>query len=695
MGKYTTADLRNVGVIGHGDTGKTMLVSACLFTTGVQNRLGRVEEGHAVTDFDAQEIERQISIQAALAHMDWKGSQITFIDTPGYAVFRAETKGALRVADGAVVVVDALDGVDIMTEKVWEYRRDDSIPAIIVINRLDRENTDFAHAVETCIDAFGREVVPVQIPIGQSHDFKGVVDLIQMKAYTYQFDGNGKGKVGDIPEEMMEAALAARATLVEMVAESNEELMDLYFEQGDLDNDQLIQGIRRAVHRRRLHPVFCMATGHGIGTDRLLDACVTLLPSPADHPQLIGHDEDGNRVFADTDPDAPFAALVFKTVSDDFAGRINFLKVFAGTLKADDHAFNVRTGADERLTNLSSPQGKELQQINAAVAGQICAVAKLRDTATSDTLRAKASSMVIEHVEYPQAAISFAIEPESKTDEEKISAAIARLMDEDPVLKINRNPQTHELVLSGVGQLHVEVTLAKLKGRFGVKAKLHPPKVAYRETIRARAEAEGRHKKQSGGRGQFGVAKISVEPLPAGSGYQFEDKIFGGSISQSYRPAVQKGIAEAAEHGVLAGFPLVDFKVQLLDGKEHSVDSSEMAFKIAGSMAFKEAVPKAHPVLLEPIMKVEITVPDESLGDVMGDLTSRRGRVQGMDPRRGRQIIKAEVPLAEVLSYAIDLTSLTGGRGSYTMEFSRYEDVPPNIAQKVIAATKKTDEAAD
>jgi elongation factor G len=689
MAKYTTADLRNVGVIGHGDTGKTTLVSACLYTSGAQSRLGRVEDGTTVTDFDAQEIDRQISIQAALAHTDWKGSQITFIDTPGYAVFRAETKGALRVADGALVVVDALEGVDVMTEKVWEYRRDDGIPAVIVVNRLDRDNSDFAHAVETCVDAFGREAVPIELPIGAGSEFKGVVDLVQMKAYTYEVDGKGKGTVGEIPEDLADAAQTARAALVEMVAESNEELMDLFFEQGDLNGEQLTEGLRRAVHRRRLYPVVCAATGHGICTDRLMNVCLDLLPSPVDHPQLVWHDEEGQRQYADTDSTAPFAALVFKTVSDDFAGRINFLKVFAGTLRADDHAINARTGADERLTNLSSPQGKELQNIDEAVAGQICAVAKLRDTSTSDTLRAKGSEMVLEHVAYPQAAISFAIEPESKADEEKISQAVARLMDEDPVLKVNRDPQTHELVLSGVGQLHVEVTLAKLKDRFGVKAKLHPPKVPYRETIRMRAEAEGRHKKQSGGRGQFGVAVIAVEPLPAGSGFQFEDKIFGGSISQSYRPAVQKGIAETAERGVLAGFPLVDFKVELLDGKEHAVDSSEMAFKIAGSMAFREAVPKARPVLLEPIMKVEVTVPDESLGDVMGDLNSRRGRVQGMDPRRGRQIIHAEVPLAEVLSYASDLTSMTGGRGTYTMEFNRYDDVPPNIAQKVIADVKR------
>lgn len=693
MAKFASEDLRNVGVIGHDDTGKTTLVSACLYTAGAATRLGRVEEGHSTTDFDEEEIERQISIQVGLAHVAWSGSQITFVDTPGYAVFRAETKSAMRVVDGALVTVDALSGAEVMTEKVWEYMRDLSVPGIVVINRLDRENSSFERAVESCVDSFGREVVALQLPIGEGDKFTGVVDLVDMKAYTYTVDGDGKGTPGDVPDDMKDAVEEAREALVEMVAESNEELMEIYFEEGGLTAEQLASGVREAIHKMRLFPVLCMSAAHNIGTDRVLEACVGMLPSPKDRPQLLAR-EDGEDVWIDADADALFAGLVFKTLSDAFAGRINYVKAFTGSAAADATVVNARTGSNERLSNMSTVQGKQLEPLAEAVAGQIFAVTKLKDTGTSDTLRAKASTALIEHVAFPKAAISFALEPESKGDEEKISNAIARLKDEDPTLAVERDAQTHDLLLSGVGQLHVEVTLAKMKRRYGVNARLHPPKVPYRETIRGTAEAEGRHKKQSGGRGQFGVAKITVAPLPAGSGFQFEDKIFGGSISQSYRPAVEKGIIEASARGVLAGYPMVDFKVQLTDGKEHAVDSSEMAFKIAGSIAFKEALPRARPVLLEPIMKLEINVPDESLGDVMGDLNSRRGRVQGMDPRKNRQVIHAEAPLAELLSYAIDLNSLTGGRGSYTMEFARYDDVPPNVAQKVIEASKKAADAA-
>ena len=694
MAKFASEDLRNVGVIGHDDTGKTTLVSACLYTTGAVTRLGRVEEGNSTTDFDEEEIDRQISIQVGLAHAQWRGSQITFVDTPGYAVFRAETKGAMRVVDGALVTVDALSGAEVMTEKVWEYMRDLKVPGVVVINRLDRENSSFERAVESCADSFGREVVALQLPIGVADKFTGVVDLLDMKAYTYTIDGNGKGATGKVPDDMKDTAEAAREALVEMVAESNEDLMEIYFEEGGLTSDQLAEGVREAVRKMRLFPVLCMSAAHNIGTDRVIDACIDMLPSPLDRQQLLAR-EDGEDVWIDAAADAPFAGLVFKTVSDAFAGRINYVKSFTGGANADAAVVNARTGSSERLSNMSSVQGKQLEPLAEAVAGQIFAVTKLKDTGTSDTLRGKACKTIVEHVTFPKAAISFALEPESKGDEEKISNAIARLKDEDPTLGVERDPQTHELLLSGIGQLHVEVTLAKMKRRYGVNAKLHPPKVPYRETIRGTAEAEGRHKKQSGGRGQFGVAKITVAPLPAGSGFEFEDKIFGGSISQSYRPAVEKGVIEASARGVLAGYPMVDFKVQLTDGKEHAVDSSEMAFKIAGSIAFKEALPRARPVLLEPIMKLEITVPEDSMGDVMGDLNSRRGRVQGMDPRKNRQIIHAEAPLAELLSYAVELNSLTGGRGTYTMEFSRYEDVPPNVAQKVIEASKRAAEAAN
>lgn len=692
MAKFSTEDLRNVGVVGHGDTGKTTLVSACLYTAGAINRLGRVEDGQAVTDFDAEEIERQISISMAAAHADWKKHSVTFVDTPGYAVFRAESKAAMRVMDSALVVVDALHGPEVMTEKAWEYAADYGVPAMIVINRLDRENSTFEHALESCQEIFGRDVVAMQLPLGTAHDFRGVIDLIDMKAYTYQRDGDGRGKAEPIPEDMQEAAAAAHEALVEMIAESNEELMLAYFESGDLDREQMLEGLRAAVMQRRLFPVACVSAAHNIGTDRILDACVELFPSPAARPQLLRHGEDGKREWMAADASGPFTALVFKTFSDPFAGHITVMRVFSGSVKADATVLNSRTEDNERLANLSIPQGKAMEHIDEAVAGQICAVAKLKGTLTGDTLRVKGSNVVIEPVVLPQAAISFALEPESKGDEEKIANGLARLLEEDPTLQIARDPQTHELLLSGLGQLHVEVTLAKMKRRFGVNARLHPPTVPYRETIRGTAQAEGRHKKQSGGRGQFGVATITLSPLPRGSGFVFEDKIYGGAISHSYRPAVEKGVIEAAARGVLAGYPLVDFKVELIDGKEHAVDSSEMAFKIAGSLAFREAVPQAKPVLLEPMMKLEITAPEENTGDILGDLNSRRGRVQGMDPRKGRTTVHAEVPLAEVLTYAVDLNSMTGGRGTYTMEFSHYADVPPSVAVKVIEQAKKAQE---
>jgi elongation factor G len=693
MAKLSSEDLRNVGVVGHADTGKTTLVSSCLFTMGATTRRGRVEDGNTVTDFDEEEVERQISISMAAAHGEWKKHDITFVDTPGYTVFRAEAKAAMRVVDSALLLVDALHGAELMTEKSWEYAREYNVPTVMVINRLDRENAEFAHALESVHDLFGRKVVPIQLPIGEGQEFRGIVDLVRMQAFEYEHDGDGRGKPTEIPEEMQDAVASAHEELVEMVAENNEALMEAYFETGDLDRQQLVEGLHNAVRKRRIVPVVCASAAHGIGIDRVLDACVELLPSPAERPELLGHNEDGEPEWYMADSSAAFSALVFKTLADPFAGHISLMRVFGGTAKADSHVVNVRTGDTERLGNLALPQGKSLEPVQEVIAGQICAVAKLKGTNTNDTLRHKSSNMLIEPVPFPTAAISFAVEPESKGDEEKISNAIARLLEEDPTLQVERDAQTHELLVSGLGQLHVEVTLAKMKRRFGVNAKLHAPTVPYRETIRRPAEAEGRHKKQSGGRGQFAVAKIVVSPLPRGGGFEFVDKIFGGSISQSYRPAVQKGVIESAQRGTLAGYPLVDFKVELTDGKEHAVDSSEMAFKIAGSLAFKEATPKASPVLLEPVMSIEVTVPEESTGDVMGDLNSRRGRVQGMDPRKGRTIIRAEVPLAEILTYAVDLGSMTGGRGTYTMEFTRYDEVPPNVAQRIIQAAKSDDGA--
>ena len=685
MADITMGDLRNIAVVGHGDTGKTTLVSACLYAAGAVTRMGLVDQGTATTDYDEEEIERQISIQATLAHCDWNGKHLTFIDTPGYSVFRPDTKASVRVADSIALVVDAVSGPQVMTDKAWQYAKEYDTPGFVVINRLDRENSSYLRTLDAIQSRYGREAVALQLPVGKEHDFKGVVDLVEMKAFTYDHDGNGKASAGDIPDDMQDAAQSQREALVEMVAEGDEELMEKFFEKDDLTPEELTKGIRIAVRDRLLFPVLCTSALHGIGTNRVLETMVKYLPSPDERGDYTGKNPaDDSEMSAAVHADGKFAAFVFKTVADPYAGRISLMKVLSGRAAADALMLNPRSGAMEKLANLTLVQGKQYEATRSVVAGQLCAVAKLKDIHTGDTLCDKSRPIVIDPVEFPKAAISFAVEPTSQADEEKISEALSRLLEEDPTITVDRDPQTHELLVSGLGQLHVEVTLAKLEKRFGVRTTLKPPTVPYRETLRGTAKAEGRHKKQSGGRGQFGVCTIELSPGDTGEGFVFEDKIFGGSIPQQFRPAVEKGVREVANRGVLAGFPLVDFKCTLLDGKFHAVDSSEIAFKIAGTLAFKEAAPQAHPVLLEPVMDIEIVVPDESMGDVMGDLNARRGRVQGVDPQGDQQLIKAQIPLAEVLSYAPDLNSLTGGRGTYTMEFSRYEDVPAHVAQKVI-----------
>ncbi len=695
MARITTADLRNIAVVGHGDTGKTTLVSACLYTTGAVNRMGLVDQGTATTDFDPEEIDRQISIQATLAHCDFGGKRINFIDTPGYSVFRPDTKASVRVADSFALLVDGVSGPQVMTDKSWQYARDYNTPGFVVINRLDRENSSYSRTLEAIQARFGREAVALQIPIGKEHDFKGVVDLVEMKAFTYKHDGDGKAAAEDIPEDLLSTAQSQREALVEMVAEGDEELMEIFFEEGDLTVKQLTQGIRAAVRERLLFPVLCSSALHGIGTDRVLATITAYLPSPDERCDFSGRDpKDDSEISRPVDPDGPFAALVFKTMADPYAGRISLMKVFSGSANADAVMLNPRAGTTEKLANLTLVQGKHYEPTDGVVAGQLCAVAKLKDIHTGDTLCDKSSPIIIDPVKFPKPAISFAVEPQTQADEEKISEALARLLEEDPTISVGRDPQTHELLVSGLGQLHVEVTVAKLEHRFGVKTTLKPPTVPYRETLRGTARAEGRHKKQSGGRGQFGVCTIELSPNSAGEGFKFEDKIFGGSIPQQFRPAVQKGVIEAAARGVLAGFPLEDFTCTLLDGKFHAVDSSEIAFKIAAAIAFKEAAAQARPTLMEPLMDIEISVPDESMGDVMGDLNSRRGRVQGMEQiGTDQQMIKAQVPLAEVLTYAPDLNSLTGGRGTYTMEFSHYDEVPAHMAQKVIEDIKAKREA--
>jgi len=687
MKVYSTADLRNVALVGHGGTGKTSLVSALLFTAGAVNRLGRVDDGSAVTDYEDEETERKISLQTALAHLDWKGRKVNLIDTPGYAAFVSDAKLGVAVADTVLVLIEAVAGVQVITERVWGYAELFGTPTAFVVNKLDRENASFERAVAGIRERYGRTAVPIQLPIGAEHDFSGVVDVLGGRAYRFAADRSGKVTEEAIPATMVDDVRAARAALTEIVAETDDALMERFFEAGELGAEELLGGLRQAIATRRLFPILCASALHVVGAQTLLDAIVELTPCPS-WREAVGVDpRNQSEVRRPVAEDQPVSAFVFKTVADPFAGRLTLFRVMTGTLKPDSHVVNpTRENHAERLSNLAVLQGKQATPVPELHAGDLGVIAKLKETQTSDTLADTARPIVYPRVTFRDPAISFAVTPKSKGDEEKISMALARLIEEDPVLRVRRDARTGELLVSGTGQLHVEVALTRLKRKFGVEAELHPPKVPYLETIRRRVSGvEGKHKKQSGGRGQFGVCVIDMEPLPHGAGFEFVDKIFGGSIPQNYRPAVEKGVREASERGWRAGCPVVDFRVTLTDGKYHDVDSSEMAFKIAGSLAFQEAMQQAQPTILEPVMAVEITAPEEAMGDIMGDLSSRRGKPQGMEAHGTMQRIRALVPMAEMLNYDAALKSMTSDRGSYTMEMDHYQEVPGPIQEKIVA----------
>jgi len=689
MKVYDAPNIRNVAIVGHGGCGKTSLVSALLFDAGAVNRLGRVDDGTTVTDFDPDEIERKISLLSAPAFAEWKKAKVNVLDAPGYANFLSEARAALRVADAAIVVVDAVAGVEVQTEKVWGYAEEYGLARMIVVNRMDRENASFERTLEKVQAAFGRAALPVAVPVGEEKAFKGIVDLVSGKAQVYGDDASGKFQVADVPAAQQDLAKSWREKLVEMVAESNEELMEEFFEKGTLSQEQLAKGLRQAVVAGRVYPVLPVSALLNAGTHALLDAIVDLLPSPADRGEATGLDP-ATKAEATRKPasDAPLSAFVFKTMVDPHAGRISLFRVYSGTLKSDSAVHNASRDSAERVGSLLLLQGKAQTQVPEIQAGDIGAVAKLKETQTGDTLADKASPIVYPPVVFPEPATTFAIEPKTRGDDDKISTALQRLLEEDPVLRVSRDAQTHEMLLSGMGQLHIEVVVARLRKRYKVEVNLKKPKIPYRETIKGSAEAHGRHKKQTGGHGQFGDCRIRLKPLPRGSDFKFVDDIFGGSIPKNFIPAVEKGIQEARLKGFLAGYPMVDFQVELYDGQYHDVDSSEMSFKIAGSLAFKDGIPKCRPTILEPIMTVEIAVPDEYAGAVMGDLSSRRGRPQGMEPRGSLQVIKAEVPLSEMLSYDGELTSMTGARGSYHMEMDHYDEVPAHLQEKIVAAAK-------
>ena len=681
--------IRNIAVAGHNDTGKTTLVSALLYTGGATTRFTRVEDGNTLTDFDPEEAERGISIGLAPCFVPWQQHKINLLDSPGYGIFFSEAKCALRAADAALLCVNGVAGVEVNTEKVWASAEEIGLPVMVHLTKMDRERADLDRTLENVQKRFGRTVLPVQIPIGREQGFEGVVDLVREKAYRFTRDGNGKAEPIEIPAELVDQAATFRSQLVEAVAETDDKLMEGFFESGSLSQEDLEAGLRAAVARRQIFPLTLSAGAHGIGTSALLDSFLALLPSPADRTPFPAHNLGGQEVELTADPAGPLAALVFKTFSDPFTGKISLLRVVSGTLPADTAEYNSRAEEMERLGHLMALQGKQGTQVPRLVAGDIGGVAKLKLTATGDTLCAKDRPLKVDWITIPEPAMAFAIEPKSKGDEEKIGEALTRLVEEDPSLKAGRDPESHDHLLSGTGQLHIEIAVSKIKRRYHVDVILHPPKVPYRETILAPADGHGRHKKQTGGRGQFADCKIKVEPLPRGADFAFADEIFGGAIPQNYRPAVEKGIQEARRRGYLAGYPMVDFKVRLLDGQYHDVDSSELAFKIAGSLAFKDAMQKAKPTILEPIMKVEITTSEEYTGDIMGDLSHRRGRPQGMDTVNGNQVIQAMVPMSEMLEYARVLRAMTQGRSSFHMEFSHYEEVPRLVQDKLVAEYQK------
>ena len=684
MKVYDAEQIRNVALVGHSGAGKTQLTAALLFDTDAVNRLGLVDDGTTVTDYD-DEVSRKHTLSASTAFAEWNKTKINLIDTPGMANFFSDARSALRVADAALVVVDAVAGAEVLTERVWAAANELNVPCLVVLNRLDRERASLTRSLESLHEVLGRTVVPIHLPIGEEKDFRGVVDLVAMQAITFSEDGRTPS-VGDVPADLADQAGAAREALIELVAEADDSLMEQFFESGTLPQDQLEAGLKTATAARHVVPLVCTSATANLGIQPLLDAILAYVPSPAQRA-LPAVDAAGEPTSYDPADDTS-AALVWKTVADPFAGRITMFRVATGSVKADSTIQNVSRDASERVGGVALMQGKTQHSVTEIKAGDLGTVAKLKETRTGDTLAAKGTPWRFPPFQFSDPVLSYAIEPKSRGDEEKISTALQRLEEEDPTIRYARDPQTTQLLLSGQGQLHIEVTVAKLKRRFGVEVNLKLPRIPYRETIKAATEAHGRHKKQTGGHGQFGDCKIKVAPLPRGEDFQFVDEIFGGAIPRGFIPAVEKGIQEARTRGYLAGYPMVDFQVTLYDGSFHPVDSNEMSFKMAGRLAFRDAMSRAKPTLLEPVMHVEVYAPSDFAGDLMGDLNGRRGRIGGMETRGASTSIKAEVPMSEMLTYEQQLTSATGGRGSYHMEFSHYEEVPAHTLQKVIAEAK-------
>lgn len=692
MAKYESKSLRNLAVVGHGGTGKTSLCESLLFVSGKSERLGRVDDSTSCMDFEPEEQKRRVSISSAANFVEWEKHKINFLDTPGDSNFAFDIKCSMSVVENAVVIVDAVGGVEFQTQKVWELADEFNLPRIIFINRLDRERSNFTTALESIKSKFKKKVTPVCLPIGAEDKFNGIVDLIGMKAYLFS-DNKGIGKAIDIPAEMKDDVKSFRDSMVEDIAEADDELMNKYLESGELSDEELKTGLKKGVSSGSLIPVLCGSSTKGIGISLLLDLIVSSFASPVDRGPIKGKKPKTDDIEErQPSEDAPFSAIVFKTIADPYAGRLTLFRVYSGTLNSDTPVYNSSRKITEKFGHVFFLEGKNQKQAEVLIPGDIAGVAKLKETTTGDTLCNEKSPIIFDKVAVPPPIISYAMEPKTRGDEDKIASSIHRLTEEDPTIVYTRNVETKEMILSGMGQVHIEVNIEKMKRKFGVEVNLNTPKIPYKETIKGKTNVQGKYKKQSGGRGQFGDCWIDIEPLPRGGGFIFEDKIVGGVIPGQYRPAVEKGIVEAAVKGVIAGYPVVDFKIALTFGSYHTVDSSEMAFKIAGSMAFQKGVMDCQPILLEPIVNIEIEIPEEYMGDVIGDLNSRRGRVQGMDANGSNQIIKGQVPLAEILKYAPDLRSMTSGRGNFTYTHSHYEEVPAYIAEKIIAESKRDKE---
>lgn len=687
MKVFDAADIRNVALVGHSGAGKTQLAAALLYDTGATPRLGKVDDGTTVTDYDEEAIARKHTLSSSLAWFEYNKHKVNLIDTPGMGNFLSDARAALRVVEAAIVVVDGVAGVQVSTEQIWETAHSLNLPRLIVVSRLDRERASLPRTLDSLRDVLSRSAVAVQWPIGEEDAFTGIVDLVTMKAWTFATDGSGKASEIPVPEDVKADVDAARATLIEAVAETDETLMERFFENGTLTQAELSSGLAAATRASHLFPVYCASGLKNIGELLIAEAITTLVPSPLDRP-FPGLAADGSEATRAADLKAPLVVWVFKTIADQFAGRISLFRVISGTFASDSTVQNLTRQAPERVGHLVVLEGKTQAQVPEIHAGDLGAVAKLKDTHSGDILGDLKAGFTVQPLSYPEAVLSYAIVPKTRGDEDKISSSMHRLQDEDPSIGYSRDEQTHDLLLSGQGQMHIEVTVAKLRRRFGVEVELKPPHIPYRETIQLPTEAHGRHKKQTGGHGQFGDCKIRVEPLAPGSGVQFEDDIFGGAIPRQFVPAVEKGVREACARGYLAGYPMVDLKVTVFDGSYHDVDSNEMSFKMAGRLAIKDAMTRAKPTLLEPVMAVEVFAPSDFAGDLMGDLNGRRGQIAGMDTRGANTVIRAHVPMAEMLTYEQTLTATTGGRGGYHMEFHHYAEVPAHLHGKIVAASK-------